>query len=208
MSEQTVLIQQLKLQGVTEPQVLNAIKNTPREKFVLPSYQNQAYENTALPIESKQTISQPYIVALMTQALLTELKNPMKILEIGTGSGYQTAILSTLFPHVWTIERIDTLYEKAKITLKNLGYTNISFKLGDGALGWAEHSPFDGIIVTASANVLPPKLLEQLSDKGGVMIIPLGAMHQVQKLTIIKKQGNNVTSELLELVSFVPLVTD
>lgn len=207
MSQKEDLINKLKQHGITEPAILKALKKIPREDFVLSSYQKHAYDDTALPIESKQTISQPYIVALMSQALLQAVNQPQKILEIGTGSGYQTAILAELFPHVFTIERIPELYQKAKKTLSKLGYSNIDYQLGDGALGWEEQAPFDGIIVTACAESLPSNLIDQLSKNNGAMIIPLGKIHHVQQLTLIKKNEDTITSKPLEYVSFVPLIT-
>lgn len=207
MSYRNMLLKDLKLQGITHPDVLAAILDVPRDKFVLPYLKKRAYENTALPIEEEQTISQPYVVALMTQALL-EHAHPQKILEIGTGSGYQTAILSKLFKEVWTIERIEALHVKAKQTLTKLGYNNIHYKLGDGTIGWAEHAPYDCIIVTAAATSLPRKLLEQLSSDGGVMVIPLGRNHQVQELTLIKRNDDKIEKVVLEQVCFVPLIPD
>lgn len=201
------LIQELRRSGITNEKVLNAIANVPREKFVLSNLKGRAYDNVALPIEQAQTISQPYVVALMTQALF-EHPNPIKILEIGTGSGYQTAILATLFQEVWTIERISTLHFKAQKTLQELGYTHVHCLLGDGAKGCPEFAPYDGILVTAAPQTIPPALLSQLSKKGGVMIIPLGGTHQVQKLTLIKREGDNYKKTILELVSFVPLISD
>jgi protein-L-isoaspartate(D-aspartate) O-methyltransferase len=207
MAYRHVLVKDLQRNGITNQSVLNAILEVPREKFVLPAYKKRAYENTALPIDKDQTISQPFIVALMTQALL-EYAHPHKILEIGTGSGYQTAILSTLFDEVWTIERIDVLHKKAKQTLTKLGYDNIHYKLGDGTLGWHEHAPYDGIIVTAAALSPPRKLLEQLNPDGGLMIIPIGRPNQVQELTIISRNEGEFAKSVLELVTFVPLIPD
>jgi len=207
MVQHNRLINELKNQGIDHPAVLAAIESIPREKFVLPSYKTRAYDNTALPIECQQTISQPYIVALMTQALF-EHPQPKKILEIGTGSGYQAAILAELFEHVWTIERIEPLYRKAKHTLTQMGYDNISFKHDDGTLGWLDAAPFDGILVTAAAETLPPSLLEQLDPNGGVMVIPLGRHRLVQRLTLIKRNGDQFEQSFIESVSFVPLISD
>ncbi|MBI2793002.1 MAG: protein-L-isoaspartate(D-aspartate) O-methyltransferase [Gammaproteobacteria bacterium] len=207
MAYRNLLLKDLKRNGITNQAVLDAISEVPREKFVLPAYKKRAYENTALPIDKEQTISQPFIVALMTQALL-EHAHPHKILEIGTGSGYQTAILATLFEEVWTIERIEVLYTKAKQTLAKLGYNNIHYKLGDGTLGWNEHAPYDGIIVTAAALSPPRKLLEQLNPEGGLMVIPIGRPNQVQELTIISRNEGEFAKSVLELVTFVPLIPD
>lgn len=201
------LIQELRSYGIDSPQVIAAFKKVPREAFVLPHLQTKAYENTALPIECKQTISQPYIVALMTQALMA-CQNYSRVLEIGTGSGYQSAILAEIFKEVFTIERISKLSHQAKATLENLGYTNIHFKIGDGSLGWKEFAPFDGIIVTAAAKQLPRALVEQLSTNGGILVIPLGKMHTVQKLVLFKKTASRLEEKILESVCFVPLISE
>lgn len=199
------LIKELQQQGIYHPVLLEALKKIPREKFVLKAYQQRAYENSALAIECEQTISQPYIVALMTQTLLTH-PAPHKILEIGTGSGYQTAILAYLFEQVWTVERIKTLYLKAQQTLKPFFFTNLSFKWGDGAQGWQEAAPFDGIIVTAATPKPPLALIEQLAEEG-IMVIPLGS-DQMQHLTVIKKQKGQLATTVLEPVRFVPLIAE
>ncbi len=206
MSRQS-LIKELKRYGITDERVISAITDVPREKFVLPALKKRAYDNVALPIEKEQTISQPYVVALMTQSLL-EHPNPQKILEIGTGSGYQAAILSKLFKQVWTVERIETLYSKAKKTLKSLECDNVHCKLGDGTYGWVDDAPYDGIIVTAAAAAIPTALLDQLNPAGGLMIIPIGKNHQVQQLTLIKRNGDSFEERILEQVSFVPLISD
>ncbi|MBS0287468.1 MAG: protein-L-isoaspartate(D-aspartate) O-methyltransferase [Proteobacteria bacterium] len=201
------LITELKLNGITHPGVLDAMAHVPREKFVLSKLKTRAYDNVALPIEKEQTISQPYIVALMTQALFVH-PHPQKILEVGTGSGYQAAILGTLFQEVWTIERIEKLHQKAQKVLNELGYDNIHCVLGDGTKGFTEQAPYDGIIVTAATSTIPAPLLEQLNPNGGVMVIPVGSMHQVQKLTLIKRYHHHYEKSILELVSFVPLIPD
>lgn len=207
MSQIDYLIQELRLGGITNPAVLDAIKQVPREKFLPPSHRKWAYDNAAQPIDCQQTISQPHIVALMTQVLLKHT-HPEKILEIGTGSGYQTAILAKLFKSIYTIERIETLYVKAKKTLSELGIKNIFYKLGDGSQGWPEEAPFDCIIVTAAAEILPFPLLEQMNPNGGLMVIPLGAAHHVQQLTLIKRNGDEIEETPLESVRFVPLIKD
>lgn len=207
MSTQALnLIENLIAEGITHPEVLNAIKQVPREKFVLPELKKRAYDNTALPIECEQTISQPYIVGLMTQALFKH-PQPKKILEIGTGSGYQAAILASIFESVWTIERIDALSKHAQKVLQKLGYKNIHFKIGDGAKGWIEAAPYEGIIVTAAANKIPPALVEQLSPNHGIMVIPIGGEYKVQHLTLVEKKDNQINTTLLELVRFVPLIS-
>ncbi|MFI4938551.1 MAG: protein-L-isoaspartate(D-aspartate) O-methyltransferase [Candidatus Berkiellales bacterium] len=208
MSERDELIQELKRQGINHPKVLQVMQAMPRDKFVLPVYKKSAYDNRALPIHCQQTISQPYVVALMTQALLENVTATEKVLEIGTGSGYQAAILSKLFEHVWTIERIKTLHHDAKKTITKLGIHNIHYSLADGSLGWPDKAPFDGILVTAAANTVPSQLLNQLKPDGGVLIIPIGGPHQVQKLTLIKRQGEEFETSVLELVSFVPLIAN
>ncbi len=200
------LLDELKVSGITHPDVLSAIASVPREKFVLSHLKPSAYDNVALPIDANQTISQPYIVGLMTQALFTH-PHPKKILEIGTGSGYQSAILATLFKEIWTIERIETLYQKAKHKLAELGYSNVHCFLGDGAKGLPQFAPFDGILVTAATKTVPQPLLAQLSPQGGIMVIPIGVTGQVQKLTLIVRKGDDYNKSIIERVSFVPLIT-
>ncbi len=184
--------------------VLAAMLNVPRHLFVPESLKRQAYEDSPLPIGHGQTISQPYIVALMTQAL--ELKPGMKVLEIGTGSGYQAAILAEITPHVFTIEIIRPLYESAKDRLQNLGYTTVNVGLGDGYYGMKDAAPFDRIIVTCAALHVPPPLFEQLRP-GGIMVIPVGGSFETQRLLLITKdEEGRRTSKTLELVRFVPLI--
>lgn len=206
MSKQSKLLNNLKLQGIDNPKVLAALKSVPREAFVLPHYKDKAYANVALSIDCAQTISQPYIVALMTQALLQH-PNPLKALEIGTGSGYQTAILASLIPEVWTIERIPTLYQSVKPRLASLGFKHIHYLLGDGYLGWPSAAPFDVMMVTAAAREVPQALLEQLAV-GGLMVIPIGAPGEVQNLTLLENQGNHIECTILEHVAFVPLIAN
>lgn len=205
MASVHALIQKLKTQGISNPKVLAAIKKIPREKFIAKEQEARAYENMPLPIEDKQTISQPYIVALMTELLLTE-PLPHRVLEIGTGSGYQTAILASLFEEIWTIERIERLSEHAKDVLSSLHFKNIHYKWGDGYKGWPSHAPFDGIIVTAAAETIPKALLEQLSPNQGKLVIPVGQEHKVQKLTFVERQGDKYISSIIESVSFVPML--
>ncbi len=201
------LIKELKQQGITHPQVIQALTTIPREKFVPPALSKKAYANTALPIACQQTISQPYIVGLMSQALFTH-PFPQKILEIGTGSGYQTAVLAHLFEKVFTIERIRTLHLCAQQTLNSLHFENIHYRLGNGFQGWPEEAPFDAIIVTAAPTHLPSKLINQLSSQSGIMIIPIGKQNEVQKLTLIKKTGAKLEQHILSEVVFVPLIND
>lgn len=197
-----VLAQKLQSEGIKQPQVLAAIANTPRHLFVEAVLAHKAYENTALPIGQGQTISQPYIVARMTELLLQD-KAPGKLLEIGTGSGYQTAILARLFPHVCTVERIKALQFQAKRRLQQLDLHNVSMKHGDGWQGWPSKAPFDSIIVTAAPTEVPVALLQQLSD-GGRLVIPVGAQEQV--LRVYQRNGEDISSQDIEAVRFVPLV--
>jgi protein-L-isoaspartate(D-aspartate) O-methyltransferase len=193
---------QIKARGLKDERVIKAMLKVPRHLFVDEALRDQAYGDFPLPIGEGQTISQPYIVALMTEAL--ELKGNERVLEIGTGSGYQTAILAELALWVYTIERFAMLLERAKKVLKELGYKNISFKLDDGTLGWKEASPFDAIIVTAASPDIPPPLVEQLAE-GGRMVIPVGDEFSQ---TLIKgvKRGGKLHTKALEPVRFVKLV--
>ncbi|GAB2911438.1 protein-L-isoaspartate(D-aspartate) O-methyltransferase [Rheinheimera gaetbuli] len=197
-----LLAQKLQHEGIAQPQVLAAIANTPRHVFVEAVLAHKAYENTALPIGQGQTISQPYIVARMTELLLQD-KAPGKLLEIGTGSGYQTAILARLFDHVCSVERIKALQFQAKRRLQQLDLHNVSMKHGDGWQGWPSKAPFDSIIVTAAPSEVPTALLHQLND-GGRLVIPVG-LHQ-QTLRVYERHGDNYTSRDIEAVRFVPLV--
>ncbi|MBR9726529.1 protein-L-isoaspartate(D-aspartate) O-methyltransferase [Shewanella intestini] len=195
------LAKKLAATGITDTEVLSAVTNTPRELFLDGALTHKAYENTALPIGQGQTISQPYIVAKMTELL--KQSAPKTVLEIGTGSGYQAAILAQLFPTLCTIERIKSLQIQARQRLKRLDLHNVSFKYGDGWKGWSNRAPFDGIMVTAAAETIPQALLEQLSD-GGVLIIPVGEANQ--QLLKITRQGDKYHSQKVEAVKFVPLV--
>ncbi|RLG71669.1 MAG: protein-L-isoaspartate O-methyltransferase [Methanobacteriota archaeon] len=186
---------------ITDKKVLEAMAKVPRHLFVPKKYRNQAYADHPLPIGYGQTISQPYVVALMTQAL--ELKPQDKVLEIGTGSGYQAAILAEIVKEVYTIEIIPELAERARKTLESLGY-NVQVKTGDGYYGWEEKAPFDAIIVTAAASHIPPPLLEQLKE-GGRLIIPLGSTKYYQTLTLIKKKDGKLETKHLTTVRFVPM---
>lgn len=197
------LAQLLEQEGVTDNRVLNAIAKTPREIFIPDALKHKAYQNTALPIGQGQTISQPYIVAKMTELLLNAPVLPKKILEIGTGSGYQTAILAGIFAHIYSVERIKALQFQAKRRMNQLDFHNISMKHGDGWQGWQSKAQFDGIIVTAAAAQLPQALLDQLND-GGRLIIPVGDEHQ--SLKCIDRQGDEFIEQTIESVRFVPLV--
>jgi len=191
----------LEQQGIKDPRVLTAIQDTPRDYFVEEAFALQAWGNQALPIGAGQTISQPYIVARMTELLLQT--KPQRVLEIGTGSGYQTAILAQVFPRVYSVERIQALQWQAKRRLKNLDLHNIVMKYGDGWQGWQSKGPFDAIIVTAAPASVPQALLMQLVD-GGQLILPLGVESQV--LQVITRNGDIYTSQNIENVRFVPLI--
>jgi len=189
--------------GIQDSATLHSMRKVPRHKFVPPEFVGYAYDDTPLPIGSEQTISQPYIVALMTELIAP--RKGQKILEVGTGSGYQAAILAEIADTVYTIEILPELSESAAERLKNLGYRNINVKCGDGYAGWKEAAPFDAIIVTAAAEDIPQPLIDQLKD-GGVMVIPVGPMMSVQALTVIKKQGRDIKKETVLPVRFVPLI--
>ncbi|CCO44984.1 Protein-L-isoaspartate O-methyltransferase [Vibrio nigripulchritudo SOn1] len=195
------LIEFLQGMGIQDHKVLEAIKRLPRESFVSEAMMHQAYDNNALPIGAGQTISQPYIVAKMTELL--QLKPDSKLLEVGTGSGYQTAVLAQIVDHVYSVERIKSLQWDAKRRLKQLDIYNISTKHGDGWQGWSAKAPFDAIIVTAAASEIPKALVDQLNE-GGIMVIPVGEAEQT--LIKVQKMNGNVVTELIEMVRFVPLV--
>lgn len=195
------LVGLLRQQGISNEQVLQVIADTPRHLFMPESLAHKAYENTALPIGKGQTISQPLMVASMTQLLMQH--HCHNVLEIGTGSGYQTAILARLVDKVYSVERIAELQYQAKRRLKKLDLHNVSMRHGDGWQGWQSKAPFDGIIVTAAASDIPHALMEQLAD-GGVMIIPVGAVKQ--RLVVIRRFGDDYEHKQLGDVKFVPLV--
>ena len=197
------LIEALRRQGIWDERVLNAVAETAREAFVEPAFADQAYADQALPIACGQTISQPYIVALMTEALRVEPAN--RVLEIGTGSGYQCAVLSRLCLHVYTVERFRTLAESAKERFQTAGLLNITQKVGDGSLGFPEHAPYDRIMVTAAAREVPKTLLAQLSP-GGIMVLPLEERPGKQDLWRLRKDERGIEREHLIPVRFVPLV--
>ncbi|SPD72313.1 Protein-L-isoaspartate O-methyltransferase [uncultured Desulfobacterium sp.] len=184
---------QLIPRGITDQRVLSVMGKIPRDRFVDEAIVGEAYNDHPLPIGHKQTISQPYIVALMTEAL--ELAGVESTLEIGTGSGYQTAILAELSAKVYTIERIRALMVKARQTLHELGYNNILFKAFDGTLGWKEYSPYDAIIVTAGAPKIPQPLLEQLAE-GGRLLIPVGNKYTQELIRVTNKKGNYIKENL------------
>jgi protein-L-isoaspartate(D-aspartate) O-methyltransferase len=199
------LIMDLRNQGVTDTAVLSAIETTPREAFVEEAFLDQAYANQALPINCGQTISQPLIVGLMTQAL--EIGDRHKVLEVGTGSGYQAAILSKLSRRVYTIERHRDLLAQAERRFTKLHIHNITTMSGDGYKGWPAQAPFDRILVTAAARVVPPDLVAQLSDQGGIMVLPVGNTGGLnQEVIRVRKDGKQYHSERMFPVRFVPLV--
>lgn len=198
------MIQRLKQQGISKVSVLEVMRNTPRHIFIEEALASRAYEDTALPIGHNQTISQPFIVARMTE-LLIEFGVPDKVLEVGTGSGYQTAVLAQLVPHLYTVERIHPLLNRAKRCLRELDLHNISFKHSDGGWGRKEHAPYDGILVAAAPAEIPTMLLEQLAI-GGVMIIPVGHGDQQELQRIIRTQ-DGCEVETVDNVKFVPMVS-
>jgi protein-L-isoaspartate(D-aspartate) O-methyltransferase len=195
---------QLRGRGISDPQVLRAMGSVPREKFVPKELRNNAYDDRPLPIGYGQTISQPFIVAFMTEQL--QPKKSQRLLEIGTGSGYQAAVLSDLVAEVYTIEIVRPLAQRAEEVLCELGYKNVQVKAGDGYKGWPEHAPFDAIIVTAAPDHVPPPLIEQLKE-GGRMIIPVGKRGW-QKLYLLKKQGGQIRQTAVIPVTFVPLTRE
>lgn len=199
------LINRLREEGIHDERVLEVMRQTPRHIFVDEALASRSYEDTALPIGHGQTISQPYIVARMTELLLA--KEPLKtVLEVGTGSGYQTAILAPFVEQIYTVERIAPLLEQAKQRHKALGLTNIRYLLSDGSWGWPEYAPFDAIIATAAPEEIPPELPEQLVD-GGRLIIPHGSS-ALQRLSVIERDGETLNTTDLDMVSFVPLVRE
>jgi protein-L-isoaspartate(D-aspartate) O-methyltransferase len=186
---------------LTDQRVKTVLGRIPRDQFVPEEYRRYAYENTPLPIGYGQTISQPYIVGLMTELLA--LKPTDRVLEIGTGSGYQTAVLAELAAHVYSIETVEPLAKSAQEVLTRLGYDNISFRIADGYFGWEEASPFDTILIAAAAEEVPPPLKEQLAN-GGRLVLPIGPPGGTQTLWRITKQNNNFVRENKGIVRFVP----
>lgn len=193
--------QQIRQRGVTDEKVLNAMKKVKRHEFVLPELKHLAYNDHPLPIGQGQTISQPFIVAFMTEAL--SLEPHEKVLEIGTGSGYQAAVLGELVKEVYTIEIVPELARQSKERLQKLGYQNVTVKEGDGYKGWPEHAPFDAVIITAAPPSIPEALVEQLKV-GGRMIVPVGTYYQ--ELILLKKNKDGLQKETLIPVRFVPMV--
>jgi protein-L-isoaspartate(D-aspartate) O-methyltransferase len=197
------LVQRLAEQGIRDPRVLDRIRNVPRHLFVDEALASRAYEDTALPIGHGQTISQPYVVARMTEALILS-GTPEKVLEIGTGCGYQTAVLSPLVGRIYSIERIEPLLERARERLRELEIRNVRFKHGDGYEGWPSQAPFDAILMAAAPHALPQKLLDQLGE-GGRLVAPVGPEGR-QELLRITRRGDQFLRERLGFVSFVPML--
>jgi protein-L-isoaspartate(D-aspartate) O-methyltransferase len=198
------LVQRLRETGIRDAAVLEAIGRVPRHLFMDEALASRAYEDTALPIGHGQTISQPYMVARMTELLLAD--GARRVLEIGTGSGYQTAVLCALTQEVYSVERIEPLHKSARRCLQELGYRNFRLKLSDGSDGWPEYGPYDAILVTAAAADVPTALLAQLAP-GGRLLIPVGNSAR-QELLSIRQTAEGVVREHVELVNFVPLVQD
>ncbi len=203
IARERMVKEQIEARGIRDPRVLEAMRKIPRHLFVDEALISQAYNDYPLPIGEGQTISQPYIVALMTSAL--ELKGDEKVLEIGTGSGYQTAILAELAKSVFTVERMEGLMLRARKILDRLGYFNVAYRVGDGTLGWPEMAPFQGIIVTAAAPQIPPPYLEQL-DVGGRLIMPIGDKLAQVLYKIVKLPDGSLEKIDLGGCRFVPLV--
>lgn len=192
----------IKGRGIKDDAVLEAMGRVPRHLFVGDAYRDEAYADHPLPIGEGQTISQPYVVALMTEAL--GLRPGDRVLEIGTGSGYQAAVLASIVKDVYTIEIRERLAERARERLRDLGYESVGVKYGDGYFGWPEHAPFDAIIITAAANHIPPPLITQLRE-GGRLILPLGSTVYFQMLTLVEKKGGELRLRQLGSVAFVPM---
>jgi len=193
---------QIRLRGVSNKDVLSAMIEVPRHSFVPKKLVSQAYEDHPVPIGQGQTISQPYVVALMTESL--KLKGDERVLEIGTGSGYQAAILSRVAKEVYSIEIKERLYKKASKVLQSMGFTNVKTRHGDGYFGWAEAAPFDCIMITAAIDHIPPPLLKQLK-KGGRLILPLGNPFSYQNLSLVTKYDNDYSVRQITGVLFVPM---
>lgn len=198
------LVDRLREKGIKDERVLEVIRTTPRHIFVDEAMAHRAYEDTALPIGHGQTISQPYIVARMTEVLL-ESHTPDVVLEVGTGSGYQSAILSRLVAKVYTVERIGALLQKSRDAHREMGLLNVFSKHSDGSWGWPPNAPYEAIMVTAAPSSVPPGLLEQLAV-GGRMVIPTGSKDGVQELKLFTRTTDGIEEKTLELVHFVPLL--
>jgi len=198
------LVERLRAGGIRNEAVLEVIRSTPRHLFVDEALASRAYEDTALPIGHNQTISQPYIVAAMTDLIVST--SPQKVLEIGTGSGYQTAVLAALVPKIYTVERIEPLARQARQRFRRLGLRNVRASYSDGTEGLPDFAPYDAIITTAAAEVIPQALLQQLSRSGGRLVIPVGGRAR-QSLMLITRRGDSFQQETLDPVIFVPLLS-
>lgn len=201
-AREKMVLSQIRLRGISDKKVLKAMSEVLRHSFVPEALASQAYRDHPLPIGEGQTISQPYIVALMTESL--KLKGPERVLEIGTGSGYQAAILANIAKEVYTIEIKEKLYTKSNQILRTSGFTNIKTRHSDGYFGWPEAAPFDCIMITAAIDHIPPPLLKQLKD-GGRLILPLGNPFSYQNLSLVSKQGEDFTVKQITGVLFVPM---
>ena len=200
INRQKMVQQQIKNRNIHTREILSVMEKIPRHLFVEPELRNRAYKDNPLPIEEGQTISQPYMVALMTDLL--NLDDNSRVLEIGTGCGYQTAVLAEIAKEVYSIEILERLAKKANVLLTSLNYNNIHLKQGNGYYGWIEHSPYDAVIVTAAPKTIPHRLTQQLVN-GGRMVIPVGSEHQ--ELVLIKKLSGKIQSSRITGVSFVPM---
>ena len=198
------LVARLREEGIRNEAVLDVIRNTPRHLFVDEALASRAYEDTALPIGYNQTISQPYVVAAMTDLIISN--HPKKVLEIGTGSGYQAAVLAPLVEKIYTVERIEPLAKQARQRFRKLGLRNVRASYTDGTEGLPDFAPYDAIITTAASEQIPQALLEQLSEHGGRLVIPLGGPN-LQRLTLVTRRGNSYEQENLDPVVFVPLLS-
>lgn len=202
------LVEKLRAMGIRDDGILEAVRRVPRHIFIDEALSSRAYENTALPIGYSQTISQPYIVARMTEALLQELppgQTMKRVLEIGTGCGYQTVVLAGLVERIYTVERIGALLDRAREHFHSLGLRNVRTKHADGNLGWPEQGPFDGILVTAAPIGVPQQLLDQLAV-GGRLLIPVGRSGEQKLLAITRKADDSYEEASLDMVSFVPML--
>jgi protein-L-isoaspartate(D-aspartate) O-methyltransferase len=203
LSREEMVITQLERRGIRDPRVLEAMRKVKRHHFVEAAFRDRAYDDTPLPIDEGQTISQPYVVARMTSLL--QVSSTDKVLEIGTGSGYQAAVLAELGRKIYSIERHMPLLQKARKNLESQGYNNVVLKNGDGTIGWADFAPYDKILITAAAPSFPKTLFTQLREDGGVMIFPMGEMKS-QKLMLVERRGEEAMMTEAGQVSFVPLI--
>lgn len=204
VARRTMVNRQIRQRGVKDPTVLEAMRRVERHRFVPTSHEHLAHEDSALPLALGQSISQPYMVAAMTEAL--EPTPESRVLEIGTGSGYQAAVLAEIVARVYTVERLPQLSNGAQSLLASLGYANVEFRVGDGSKGWPEEAPFDGILVTAAAADVPPPLLDQLAD-GACLVIPVGGPPD-QDLYQIRREGTSFQRHFITRCRFVPLLPD